>query len=83
MNIQSVRFAVPSVRRRRMPKAKIAEGMCTNPVWQSDTGNVWNGRKSCCRIGSRHGISGRKIWLGRNISSKMPAFCLFRRPPFP
>ena len=39
MNIQSVRFAVPSVR-RRMPKAKIAEGMCTNPVWQSDTGNV-------------------------------------------
>lgn len=40
MNIQSVRFAVPSVRRRRMPKEKIAEGMCTNPVWRSDTGNV-------------------------------------------
>lgn len=39
MNIQSVRFAVPSVR-RRMPKEKIAEGMCTNPVWRSDTGNV-------------------------------------------
>lgn len=39
MNIQSVRFAVPSVR-RRMPKAKIAEGMYTNPVWRSDTGNV-------------------------------------------
>lgn len=39
MNIQSVCFAVPSVR-RRMPKAKIAEGMCTNHVWRSDTGNV-------------------------------------------
>lgn len=39
MNIQSVRFAVPSVR-RRTPKVKIAEGMCTNPVWRSNTGNV-------------------------------------------
>lgn len=40
MNIQSVRFVVPSVRLRRMPKAKIAEGMYTNPAWRSDTGNV-------------------------------------------